>query len=297
MELHQIKSFVMVAQTGNLTRAAERLNTTPPSVSTHIRQLEKEFNVILFQRTPKGMALTPQGQVLEQKAREILNTARDFSMAAQKAGRQIMGNLKLGINADPGYLKIQPIVHDLFLNYPNLNLEVAALNTREILKRTAREDIDLGYVFGRHEDSRFEFRELARVPLDIVVPPGFKKTHARAGWQEIADLTWIQPLSLCPFLDQVTTLLAGKNINLARTVIANDDITKTAFINKGIAATVLERSEAKTFEEQGKVFIWNNHDPIFTRLSLVYLKANQDHPGIRTLADVIEKMWTATTAS
>jgi len=297
MELHQIKSFVMVAQIGNLTRAAERLNTTPPSVSTHIRQLEEEFNVILFERTPKGMTLTLQGQALEQKARGILDTTQAFSMAAQKAGRQIMGNLKLGINSDPEYLKIQAIVHDLFLNYPHLNLEVAALNTGEILKQTARKDLDIGYIFGRHEDSRFEFRELAPVALDIVVPAGFKKSHSEAGWQEIADLTWIQPLSLCPFLDQVITMLARKNINLARTVIANDDITKTAFINKGIAATVLERSEARAFEEQGKVFIWNNHDPIFTRLSLVYLKANQDHPGIRTLADVIERMWTAAIAS
>ena len=292
MELHQIKSFAMVAQTRNLTRAAERLNTTPPSVSTHIRQLEEEFNVTLFHRTPKGMSLTPQGQVLEQKAGEILNAAREFSLAARDAGRQIMGNLKLGINADPGYLKIQPIVHELFQNYPGLNLEVAALNTREILKQTARDKIDLGYVFGRHEDDRFEFRELGRVTLDIVVPPEFEKTHARAGWQEIAGLTWIQPASLCPFLDQVTALLAGKNIKLARTITANDDITKTAFINKGIAATVLERSEARAFQKQGKVFIWNNHEPIFTRLSLIYLKSNRNHPGIRTLADIIEKLWT-----
>ncbi len=51
MEFHQLTSFVTVARTGNLTRAAAELNTTPPAVSTHIRQLEEELGLVLFTRT------------------------------------------------------------------------------------------------------------------------------------------------------------------------------------------------------------------------------------------------------
>lgn len=291
MELHQIKSFVMVARTRNLTRAAARLNTTPPSVSAHIRRLEEEFNVALFQRTPKGMTLTAHGKALEQKAGEILSAAQAFSTAARNAGGQIAGTLKLGINADPEYLKIQEIVHFLFRNHPGLSLSAAALNTREILRQVSREEIDLGYVFGTHERTGLEFRDLARVDLEIVVPVRFEKSHGNAGWKEIADLPWIQPVSLCPFLDQVTALLTAKGIGLARPVASDDDITRTALINQGIAATVLERSEARAFEKQGKVFIWNNHDPISTRLSLVYPASSRDIPGIRLLAGLIERLW------
>ena len=101
MELHQIKSFVTVAQTGNLTRAAERLNTTPPSVSAHIRQIEEQLDLKLFLRTPKGMELTGAGKALLQKAKEILDTTREFSRAADRLRGQVSGSLRLGINAVP----------------------------------------------------------------------------------------------------------------------------------------------------------------------------------------------------
>ncbi len=293
MELHQIKSFVTVARTGNLTRAAELLNTTPPSVSTHIRQLEAQFNVHLFNRSPKGMALTDQGRVLQDKAEAILAATREFSRIAQETGGRIKADLRLGINADPDFLRIQPIVHFLFQKYPDLNLEVATLNTREILKQVGNGSIDMGYVFGRHTDSRFEFSPLGRVDLEIVLPIRLKSDYENADWKKISELPWIRPASLCPFLDQVTALLTEQKLTLTHPVVANDDITKIAFINKGVAATVLERSEAKKFERKKKVFIWNRHAPITTELSFIRLKSSRKRPSVNILADTMARIWKA----
>ncbi|MCG8619177.1 MAG: LysR family transcriptional regulator [Desulfobacterales bacterium] len=291
MEFHQIRSFAMVAETANLTRAAERLNTTPPSVSAHIRQLEDEFDVVLFMRTPKGMKLTPQGKELLSKAEGILQSTREFTRAARRAGKQVAGHLKLGINADPEYLKIQAIVTHLHKSYPGLSLEAAALNTGDILKQLKSGDLDLGYVFGRHEDSRIDFRLLGPVDLAVVVPARYRGTHESTGWKEIAALPWLHPVTICPFLDQVKTLLKDRGISLTRPVVSNDDITRTAYISQGLAVTVLERSEALRFADAGSVFIWENHDPIITRLSLAFLKTNRDHPGIRVMAELIEMLW------
>ena len=179
----------------------------------------------------------------------------------------------------------------LFHRYPDLNLEVVALNTREILKQVNTGAIDLGYVFGSHSDVRLEFRPLARVDLEIAVPLRFKSDYRDAGWKQIAGLPWIRPVSLCPFLDEVTALLARKNIELACPVTANDDITKTAFINQGIGATVLERSEAEAFEKKKKIFIWKNHAPIFTGLSLTWLKSGRTRSPVRVLVHTMEKVW------
>ncbi len=67
MELYQLRTFVIVAEEENLTRAAKRLYMTPPSVSAHIKTLEEELNVQLFERTPKGMEITEQGKLLKAK--------------------------------------------------------------------------------------------------------------------------------------------------------------------------------------------------------------------------------------
>ncbi len=68
MELYQLRSFITVAGENHLTRAAQKLNTSQPAVSAHIKALEEEFGFSLFVRTPKGMQLTPGGQALCTKA-------------------------------------------------------------------------------------------------------------------------------------------------------------------------------------------------------------------------------------
>ncbi len=74
MELYQIKTFVVVAEEGNMTRAAKRLHASQSTISLHIKSLEEEFDVRLFLRTPKGMQPTPEGKQLLEKARDILDS-------------------------------------------------------------------------------------------------------------------------------------------------------------------------------------------------------------------------------
>ena len=64
----------MVAEEGHLTRSAERLHTSQPAVSAHIKALEEELGVALFKRTPKGMLLTHEGEILRQQALRALST-------------------------------------------------------------------------------------------------------------------------------------------------------------------------------------------------------------------------------
>ena len=72
MELHQLRTFVAVAEEGHLTRAAERMFVSQPAVSSHVKALEAELGVALFDRTPKGMRLTREGERLLGRARRIV---------------------------------------------------------------------------------------------------------------------------------------------------------------------------------------------------------------------------------
>ena len=61
IKLDRLKSFLLVAEEANLTRAAARRHSTPSAVSEHLRQLEEEFEVLLFERSKQGMSLTADG--------------------------------------------------------------------------------------------------------------------------------------------------------------------------------------------------------------------------------------------
>lgn len=95
MELYDLKTFITVAEEGHLTRAAQRLNTSQPAVSAHIKGLEAELGIMLFTRTPKGMRLTQEGEALKDQAARalsIIDTLRDRAGALKD---EVRGTLDL----------------------------------------------------------------------------------------------------------------------------------------------------------------------------------------------------------
>ncbi len=73
MELRVLEYFIMVAKEGNITRAAERLHITQPTLSRQLSDLEKELNTQLFIRGKRSIVLTESGQLLMQRAQELVN--------------------------------------------------------------------------------------------------------------------------------------------------------------------------------------------------------------------------------
>lgn len=71
MELYQLKTFIEVARQGHLTRAAANLNAGQPAVCAHIKALEQELDIRLFDGTPKGMVLALAGNRLLGQAESI----------------------------------------------------------------------------------------------------------------------------------------------------------------------------------------------------------------------------------
>ncbi len=120
MELYQLRTFVTVADTGNLTQAAERLFTSQPAVSAHIKALEEELEVKLFDRTPKGMRLTESGTSLRDKAQLVINAGNELKLTAKTLQGEITGQAKIGLNTDAEYLLLAKWHNALMSEYPNL---------------------------------------------------------------------------------------------------------------------------------------------------------------------------------
>lgn len=84
MDLHQLKTFVAVAREGSITRASGLLHLSQPAVSAHIKAMEDTLGLSLFERTPRGMSLTPDGQRLLAKAEQTLAAHQELMAEATR---------------------------------------------------------------------------------------------------------------------------------------------------------------------------------------------------------------------
>src|SRR6266702_2796938 len=97
MELRQLRYFVAIAEERSFTRAAERLWLAQPGLSTHIRRLETEMDVRLFDRHPRGVEFTQAGEVLLQRARVALAAVEVAASTGSDLESGTIGSVRLGI--------------------------------------------------------------------------------------------------------------------------------------------------------------------------------------------------------
>ena len=120
MELRHLRYFVAVAETGNLSRAAEKLFVAQPPLSVQIRQLEQELGQPLFTRHPKGVRLTAAGQALLPEARHLLHRAARIVDLTRDASEGPGGNLSVGFVPSASSTVLPALVRQLRKLHPRL---------------------------------------------------------------------------------------------------------------------------------------------------------------------------------
>lgn len=146
MNLHQLSRFVAVAETGNFRRAAEQLHIAQPPLSVSIRKLEDELGSSLFERTTKGVLLTPAGQSMLEDARRVLQHAQQCLLAVREVREGTGGRLRLGLIGSATYALLPKLIPSVRARYPRIELELTDATTSEILEGLASRRFDAGLV-------------------------------------------------------------------------------------------------------------------------------------------------------
>ena len=293
MELYQLRSFVAVADEGHLTRAAERLFTSQPAVSAHIKALEEELQLTLFQRTAKGMQLTREGKLLRAKAERALASVSDLLFQARLLKRELVGEVKLAVQTDPAFLRLPAIHAELAAKNPGLELHFLQGMSPSILYDIKHGLLDGGFYFGDNPYREVRSVLLCRARLCVVGPAAWAERIARADWHEIAEMSWIFATPDCPFRQVMETLFNQHGARPRESAVANDESTLLALVRAGVGLTLMREEEATAGVHEGTLSVWPRvAAPI--GLSFAYLGRRQQDPLIQALIGVVSRTWDLT---
>lgn len=146
MELRQLRHFVMVAETLNFHRAAERLNMAQPPLSMSIKKLEQEIGVELFERHSRAVKLTESGHAALKEARETLRHAGETIRIAQAVSSGETGRVRLAFAASATYSLLPALLPVYRGRHPNVTLDLREGTNTEIFDLMEAREIDIGLV-------------------------------------------------------------------------------------------------------------------------------------------------------
>jgi len=285
LEFYHLRSFVAVAQTGNLTQAAKRLYTTPPAISAHIKTLEEELATPLFIRSSKGMLLTDKGQLLLKKAQITLDSAVDLVNLAANNQHEIIGTFHLGINLTAKQIRLAELVENLHENCPGISLDIEQQSTGKTINEIREHQLDGGYIFGDIPDD-FIGVAVMEQQITTVAPLTFDCSEILTS-TDLSTHQWIMMGDYCPFDNFLKSKLGSSIPSVLKT---SDDGTRLELVKSGLGLSFLEKEEALSAEKNKSIQIISALD-FATTLHFVIAKNRAKEPVISALMQEIRILW------
>ena len=171
MNLNHLAIFHAVAETGSMTRGAERLEISQPAVSKQVWELERALGVHLFDRIGRRVHLSQAGEVLADYASRLFALAREAEAAVADLRAVGRGRLLVGASTTIGTYLLPRVVAAFGRAYPNIELVVEIGNTAQIHRRLAGLELDVGLTEGFVEEEELEAEVFHRDELVVIASP------------------------------------------------------------------------------------------------------------------------------
>ncbi|WP_085812828.1 selenium metabolism-associated LysR family transcriptional regulator [Citrifermentans pelophilum] len=174
MNLKQLEVFIKVAESGSFSKGAEAAFITQSTVSQHISALESEFGLKLLDRTGKGALPTEGGKILLERARKLVEYAREIPVVLARFKGIEEAELTIAGSSIPGEYMIPAALPLLISRFPGVTIVLLQGDSRDVLGKLLAEEIEFGVVGGRFEEESLVFTPLAEDELVLIAPAGHR---------------------------------------------------------------------------------------------------------------------------
>jgi DNA-binding transcriptional LysR family regulator len=181
MDLRQLRYFIVVAEEGHVTRAAERLGIQQPPLSQLIKTIERELDVQLFHRRARGVELTDAGRTLLDSARTVLAQLDRAVETTQRTARGEQGRISVGVTpSGPFHPFVPSVIRGFREAYPLVSLTLQECHSDELLEHLRNERIDAAFIRTPPADPKgLTVNSLLDEALVVALPSDHVLAHGR----------------------------------------------------------------------------------------------------------------------
>jgi DNA-binding transcriptional LysR family regulator len=188
VELRHLRYFIAVAEERHITRAAERLGIQQPPLSQRIKAIERELDVQLFRRKPRGVELTEAGRAFLDNARALLAHFDHTFETTRRTARGEQGRISVGVTpTSPFHPFVPRVVRAFRESYPQVFLRLEERLGHELVEQLRNEHIDVAFIRTPVADPEgLVVHSLIEEPILVALPSGH--ALARSGGASAVSL-------------------------------------------------------------------------------------------------------------
>jgi LysR family transcriptional regulator, low CO2-responsive transcriptional regulator len=242
MDFHHLKVFLAAARHLNYTRAGEELRLQQPTISAHIKQLEAELGVTLFEQIGKRLVLTEAGRLIEPIARRAQLSLAEVQIAVDEYRALGRGSLHLGASTTTGLYILPRLLAHFHLLYPNIEIRTSFANTRQVEQLILNGEVDFGFVGSPALSAHLISESWLSDQIILIAWPQHRLANQRSvDLKRLFDETLIQREKGSATRDLIEKELSASANRFARVIeLAHPEAIKEAVIN-GLGLAFISR--------------------------------------------------------
>jgi len=188
--LRQLDVFLTIARTGNLTQAASQLSMSQSAASSALKDLESQFDLQLFDRIGRKLQLNEQGKALQPKAQSLLEQALEIEHML--LNQDDAGHIAIGATLSIGNYLAVGLVAQYKTSHPHADVRLEVDNTRHIVEKVRRFELDVGLIEGEINDTELDIRPWRSDELVVFCAPDHPLAHTPTLTDtQLANAQWI----------------------------------------------------------------------------------------------------------
>lgn len=244
MDTQNLKAFLLVAETGSFSVAAQKLHLTQPAVSKRIAQLEEQLNVSLFDRIGRTISTTEAGEALLPHARAVQLELQAAQQSVRDLSGEVRGRLRLATSHHIGLHRLPPVLSFFSKAFPAVQLDIDFMDSEQAYELTLHGEVELAAVtLAPVPVANIVTRTIWPDPLDFMVQQGHALTRKKQlTLQDLSQHPAILP-GLNTYTGQIVKSLFDQNSLPMKVAIATNYLeTIRMMASVGLGWTVLPRS-------------------------------------------------------